>query len=134
MTSPVLCKFPTWLSRVKLKSEQKFKFSQFTLEMENLHFWSLPRGGSSPSDWVRRVSCLVQIFGEKNHDSKQPSGGSLKTFVIALILIFQVATQKPAVFFSQMSIKNSETSVKKNTAGFWIAFWNIKTNANEFLH
>ena len=59
----------------------------------------LSRGGSSPSDWVCRVSCLVQILGEKNLNSKQPSGGSLKTFVIALILIFQVASQKPAVFF-----------------------------------
>ena len=57
------------------------------------------RAGFSPSDWVRRVSCLVQILGEKNLNSKQPSGGSLKTFVIALILISQVASQKPAVFF-----------------------------------
>ena len=61
--------------------------------------FALSRGGSSPSDWVRRVSCLVQILGGKNLNSKQPSGGSLKTFVIALILIFQVASQKPAVFF-----------------------------------
>ena len=67
------------------------------LEISETYFCS--RGGSSRSDWVRRVSCLVQILGEKNLNSKQPSGGSLKTFVIALILIFQVASQKPAVFF-----------------------------------
>ena len=27
-------------------------------------------GGSSPSDRVRRVSCSVQIFGEKNYNLK----------------------------------------------------------------
>ena len=66
------------------------------------NFWKykeIYRGGSSPSDWVRQVSCLVQILGEKNLNLKQPSGGSLKTFVIALILIFQFASQKSAVFF-----------------------------------
>ena len=30
----------------------------------------LDRGGSSTSDRVRRVPCLVQILGEKNHNSK----------------------------------------------------------------
>ena len=92
------------------------------------------RAGFSPSDWVRRVSCLVQILGEKNLNSKQPSGGSLKTFVIALILISQVASQKPAVFFLKDVYKNLETPEKKNTVGFWIATWNIKNNDNEFFH
>ena len=30
----------------------------------------MSRGGSSPSDWVRRVSSLVQILREKNFNSK----------------------------------------------------------------
>ena len=57
----------------------------------------------------------------KNLNLKQPCGGSLKTFVIALILIFQVASQSLQCSSSQMSIKNLETSVKKKAAGFWIA-------------
>ena len=31
----------------------------------------LNRSGSSPSDWIRWVSCLVQILGEKNLDSQE---------------------------------------------------------------
>ena len=64
-----------------------------------LWLWADFRGGSGTSDWVRRVSSLGQILEEKNLNSKQSSGGCLKTFGIALILIFQVASQKSAVFF-----------------------------------
>ena len=42
---------------------------------------AFPRGGFSPSDRVRRVSCSVQILGEKNYNLKASILSSLKIFV-----------------------------------------------------
>lgn len=67
------------------------------------------RGKSSPSDWVCRVPCLVQIFGEKHW--KPPAGASLKIF---------------------MKFLKTPTEMCMN---LWVATLNdTKTTANENLH
>ena len=69
-------------------------------------------GGSSPSDWVRWVSCLVQILGEKNHNSKAA--------------IWRFSENFCKIFYRHLW--------RKNTADFWLATSNIKINANDFRH
>ena len=65
-----------------------FELKEFTMsETEYLSdsscssYGSEFRGGSSPSDRVRRVSCSVQILGEKNYNLKASILSSLKVFV-----------------------------------------------------
>ena len=48
---------------------------------------------------------------------------------LTLILVFQVASQKPEVFFFTDAYKCFRNICEENTAGFWLATWNIKINA-----